>query len=46
MIQSLFEDRQSGDYDFESRINEQTARESIEAAETIIAEIERYLDAR
>ena len=44
IIQSLFEDRQLGDYDYESWIDEQTARESIENAELIITEIERYLD--
>ena len=44
MIQGLFEDRQSGDYDFDSRIDEQTARESIENAAMIIVGVERFLD--
>ncbi len=44
MIQGLFEDRQSGDYDFDSRIDEQTARESIENAAIILAGVEKFLD--
>jgi len=44
MIKRMFNERQIGDYDFESWIDEQTARESIENAELIITEIERYLD--
>ena len=43
MIQGLFEDRQSGDYDFDSRIDEQTAQESLENAELIVSGIEQYL---
>ena len=37
MIQGLFEDRQSGGYDFDSWIDEQTARESLENTEMIVA---------
>lgn len=44
IVQSLFEDRQTGDYDFDSVIDEQTARESIENAEKIISGIEKYLN--
>ncbi len=43
MIKTMFNDRQTGDYDFDSWIDEQTARESIENAKTIISGIERYL---
>lgn len=44
IIQDLFEDRQAGDYDVDTIIDEQTARESIDKAEIIISGIERYLD--
>jgi uncharacterized protein (UPF0332 family) len=44
MIKRLFDDRQTGDYDFDSWIDEQTAREDIENAETIISGIEEYLN--
>jgi uncharacterized protein (UPF0332 family) len=45
MIKLMFNERQLGDYDFDSWINEETARESIGNADSIIAEIERYLHA-
>jgi uncharacterized protein (UPF0332 family) len=44
MIKLMFNERQTGDYDFDSWIDEQTAEESIENAETIISGIEKYLD--
>ena len=44
IIQDLFEDRETGDYDIDTLIDEQTARENIEKAENIIAGIEQYLD--
>lgn len=43
MIKRMFNERQTGDYDFDSWIDEQTARESLKNAESIITEIERYL---
>lgn len=43
IVQGLFEDRQTGDYDYDSLIDEQTARESLENAERINTEIEQYL---
>ncbi|MFA6471802.1 MAG: HEPN domain-containing protein [Candidatus Latescibacterota bacterium] len=45
MIKLMFNERQTGDYDFDSWIDEQTARESLENAETIVAGIEKYLGA-
>jgi uncharacterized protein (UPF0332 family) len=44
MTKELFNERQTGDYDFDSWIDEETARESIEHAETIITGIEQYLN--
>ena len=43
MIKRMFNERQTGDYDFDSWIDEQTARESLKNAESIITEIEQYL---
>ncbi|MHB9028662.1 MAG: HEPN domain-containing protein [Candidatus Latescibacterota bacterium] len=44
MIKILFNERQTGDYDFDSWIDEPTARESLENAETIVSGIDRYLE--
>ncbi len=44
IIQDLFEDRQAGDYDVDTIIDEQAARESIDKAEIVISGIEQYLD--
>ena len=44
IIQGLFEDRQSGDYDFDSWIDEPTVRESIENAATIVTGIAQFLE--
>ena len=44
MIKRMFNECQTGDYDFDSCIDEETARESLENAATIISGIERYLE--
>jgi uncharacterized protein (UPF0332 family) len=43
MIQGLFEDRQTGDYDVIWRIDKATAQADIAHAETICSSIETYL---
>jgi len=43
MIQRLFEDRQTGDYDSASSLDRETAQENIRSAETIIVAIKEYL---
>ena len=40
----LFEDRQSGDYDFEPGFTEVEARQDVADAERIVKAIQRYLD--
>jgi uncharacterized protein (UPF0332 family) len=44
IVKRLFNERQIGDYDYDSWIDEQTARESIENAGMIVTEIEKYLE--
>jgi uncharacterized protein len=44
IIQGLFEDRQIGDYEIDTSINEVIAQESIGYAETIVSDIEHYLE--
>lgn len=43
IIQSLFEDRQTGDYDFDASIDRQTAEENIENADWLMRQIKNYL---
>jgi len=44
-IQKLFNDRQTGDYDFEISFDREAASGDISAAKEIIAACERYLHA-
>ena len=44
MIKQMYNERQIGDYDFDSWIDEQTARESIENAVIIVSGVVKFLD--
>lgn len=44
MIQRLFDERQMGDYDFDSSIDQDGADENIKNAEKIIIMIKKYLE--
>jgi len=44
MIKLMFNERQTGDYDFDSWIDEEIAQEGIDNAKLIVSEIDRYLD--
>lgn len=43
MIERLFKDRQTGDYEYEEDLNSDDAKQDINDAENIIMSIERYL---
>jgi len=43
-LQRLFEDRQTGDYDWAAQIDEETAKQDLEDAEQIIELCRKYLE--